>query len=57
MFKLFPQLELAYKQKEDYRTFNSTTTIDNATEALNELIIKFKYKRIYSVLEVITKLA
>lgn len=46
MLELSPELELAYELKEEYRTFNSIATIDNAREWLDELIVKFKESRI-----------
>lgn len=39
-------LKLAYELKEEYRNFNSTATINNAAEWLDELIIKFKKSKI-----------
>lgn len=42
MLSVAPELKLAYELKEEYRSFNSVATIDNALEMLDELIIKFK---------------
>lgn len=46
MLELSPDLELAYNLKEEYRNFNSSATIDNALEWLDELIVKFKTSHI-----------
>ncbi len=40
MLELDDKLALAYLLKEEYRNFNSKTTIDNACEWLDELILK-----------------
>lgn len=42
MLELSPELSLAYELKEEYRTFNSVATVDNAKEWLSEIILKFK---------------
>jgi transposase len=46
MLNLSDELKAAYELKEEYRNFNSSATIDNAKEWLDELIIKFKSSRI-----------
>ena len=42
MLEISPELKLAYELKEEYRALNSTATINNVTEWLDELILKFK---------------
>lgn len=46
MLDLSPELKLAYELKEEYRNFNSSATVENANEWLNELIHKFKLSKI-----------
>ena len=42
MLSLDPELKTAYELKEKYRNFNSSATIENAEEWLNEILLEFK---------------
>lgn len=46
MLSLSSELKLAYELKEEYLTFNSCTTLENAREWFDELILKFQNSNI-----------
>ncbi len=49
-------MKSAYELKEEYRSFNSTASVNDAEERLNELIMKFKQSKLKEFYPFITLL-